>query len=80
MGLYFVYKVYNIYRKYFSTPRNIPLLRSDLSDLSGVKLGHYYVHAGGNNVKAIESGLYSDNPFDDDGIPMVDYGGTIGKQ
>ena len=79
-SLFALYRIRRVYRYHFGIPNLHPFHRADLSDLTGNTLSHYYVHMDGKYVRAVESGLYSTPPFDENGIPMVDYKREINKQ
>lgn len=73
------YKLRKVHQSYFGTPHNHCLRRADLTDVTSPTLGHYYVHADGRNIQPVANGVYCQPPFDDQGIPLVDYGPEIGK-
>lgn len=43
-------------------------------------LGSYYLNDKGELIRRIENGLFGSGPFDEEGIPLVDYGKGIGTQ
>lgn len=77
LGGYFVNTTYVHY--YHSSPYHAPY-RADLSDLFDDTLSHYYVHTDGTMAIALEAGLFASPPFNQDSVPVVDYGGDIGRQ
>lgn len=72
------YVTRSAYRNHYTeiTP---PALQEDVSDVSDNTPSHYYVHSKGEDLEEFASGLYSTPPFDDDGIPLADYGVIPGK-
>ena len=73
-------KLRDIQRYYFCMPKEHSRLHADFTDLTGSTLNHYYVHSAGRHIQDVAAGIYSRPPFDDDGVPLVDYGPGIGKQ
>lgn len=73
------YQSYKTYKLYFDTSSTYSLMKADLSDISDKTLSHYYVDMDGQGVKAVESGIYSIPPFDENGIPIVTYKAITGK-
>ncbi len=71
---------YTVYIHYYHSSRDHSFYQADLSDLFDDTLSHYYVHTGGTEAIALESGMYASPPFNLDGVPVVDYQGDIGRQ
>jgi hypothetical protein len=76
---YLAKKAWGIRQQFFGPPQGHALRRADLTDVTGPTLGHYYVHADGQNIATVAAGVYCQPPFDERGIPLVDYGPGVGK-
>ncbi|MCJ7811696.1 D-glucuronyl C5-epimerase family protein, partial [bacterium] len=74
------YFFYTVYVHYYHSSRYHAPYQADLSDLYDDTLSHYYVHTDGTEAIALESGMYASPPFNQDGVPIVDYQGDIGRQ
>lgn len=74
------WKLRKIHHQYCRVPPPHAPRRADVTDVTSATLGHYYVHADGAHLQAVAAGVYGQPPFDDHGIPLVDYGPGIGRQ
>lgn len=73
-------KAWGLRSQFFEPPHDRALFHADLTDVTSSVLGQYYVQAGGRNIAPVAAGIYCRPPFDAKGIPLVDYGPTIGDQ
>lgn len=73
------YVVRGVYKNYYVETTS-PAPKADVSDVIDDSPSHYYVHSNGQDLEDFASGLYSAQPFDENGIPIVDYGAKIGRQ